>query len=179
MSSFTISAVRELFRGYLVRLDEVSVEGGGTSFTREIVRHPGAVAVIPVDADGYVTLIQQYRAAAGGEIIEITAGTCDVDGEDLLTTARRELEEEVGLAATTFELLGVVMNSPGYCDQRTAVYLATDLHAVPRAPAGPEEVAASVRRLPLHEVVTMVDVGQIVDATTCYGILMAARRHGI
>ena len=179
VSSFEITGSKELFRGDLVGIDELEITNDGQVFTREIVRHPGAVAVIPVDSDGTVVLIRQYRAAAGTLLLEVTAGTCDVAGEDLDGTASRELAEEVGIAADSLELLGMVMNSPGYCDQRTAVFLATGLTSVARRPAGPEELASEVVRLPLVDAVAMVDSGDISDLTTCFAITMAARRHGV
>jgi len=150
----------------------------GSAFDREIVRHPGAVAVVPIDDDGRVVLIRQFRASVGAPILEITAGTCDVTDEELEATARRELVEEVGLEAELLEPLGSFMNSPGYCDQRTHVFLATGLTMVERAPEGPEEIAATVERHALSDAIEMIASGEIVDGTTAFGLLMAARHRG-
>jgi len=179
VSPFRQTAQERLFEGFIVAIDRLHFTSHlGASFDREIVRHPGAVAVVPVDDQGQVVLIRQFRASVGAPILEITAGTCDVTGEDLEATARRELVEEVGLEARRLELLGIFMNSPGYCDQRTHVFLATGLTDVGRAPEGPEEVEATVERLDLGEAVSMVLRGDLIDGTTAYGVLMAARHYG-
>lgn len=180
MQRFRLTATERLFDGYMVNLDRLHFAAeDGLVFDREVVRHPGAVAVVPLDDDGQVVLIRQFRAAVGGRVLEITAGTCDVNGEDLEATARRELLEEVGIEASHLELLGVFMNSPGYCDQRTYVYLATGLTVVERAPEGPEEADSTVERHDLAAAITMVEQGEISDGTTSYGLLMAARRRGL
>ena len=180
MPPFRLTSTERVFDGFLVGIDRLHfMSDDGVTFDREIVRHPGAVAVVPVDADGQVILIRQFRAAVGARVLEITAGTCDVTGEELEATARRELVEEVGLEATDVDLVGTFMNSPGYCDQRTAVFMATGLRTVPRVPDGPEEVDASVERVELSEALAMIDRGEIVDGTTAYGLLMVARRREV
>ena len=180
MQRFHLTSTERLFDGYMVNLDRLHFAADdGLTFDREVVRHPGAVAVVPVDVNDEVVLIRQFRAAVGDRVLEITAGTCDITGEDLESTARRELLEEVGLEATDLELLGNFMNSPGYCDQRTFVYLATGLTVVDRAPEGPEEAESTVERHSLSSAVEMVEQGVISDGTTAYGLLMAARRRGL
>lgn len=175
---FAVDRSERIFSGFLVDVDRLRLSGQGSSFDREIVRHPGAVAVVPLHEDGSVTLVRQFRASVGERILEITAGTCDVLGEDLATTARRELVEEVGLAAGRLEQLGSFLNSPGYCDQRTVVFLATDLTEVDRQPEGPEETDAEVVRIALDHAISMVVAGDIADGTTAFGLLMAARHRG-
>ena len=179
MSRFSPGPVERIFSGFLVDIDRLHFDSDTGPFDREIVRHPGAVAVVPVHDDGDVVLIRQFRASVGARILEITAGTCDVDGEDLAETARRELIEEVGLEASNFEVLGSFLNSPGYCDQRTVVFLASGLTEVERRPEGPEESDALVERIPLTEALAMIETGEILDGTTAYGLLMAARRRGL
>ena len=179
MVPFERVSSERLFDGFMVNVDRLHFAASdGTEFDREIVRHPGAVAVVPIDEDGHVILIRQFRAAVGGRILEVTAGTCDVSGEGLEATAHRELLEEVGLVAEHLEPLGVFVNSPGYCDQRTVVFLATGLTEVLRAPEGPEELDSSVERYELSAAVEMVEQGIITDGTTAYGLLRAARRRG-
>lgn len=179
MIEFSVTESTELFRGYLVSIDELKVTAQSSTFTREIVRHPGAVAVIALDADSNVLLIRQYRASVDGPILEVAAGTRDVQGEDPCDTARRELLEEIGTAAHSFELLGTVMNSPGYCDQQTSVFLATNLAPATRQPVGPEEESSEVVRVALADALAMVETGEIVDLTTCFALAMVARRHGV
>jgi ADP-ribose pyrophosphatase len=156
-----------------VEIGVVTVEApDGTTFEREIT-HPGdAVAVVALHPDGQVTLVRQYRAAVDAEILELPAGKLDVDGEPPLECARRELVEEVGLSASTWELLVTFVNSPGSADQRTTVYLATDLERVPDDRQGVEEQAMTVERLPLADAVDLVRTGGITDAKTVIGLLL-------
>jgi 8-oxo-dGDP phosphatase len=157
----------------VVRLD---LEAGGQAFTREVVRHRGAVAVLAYDGEA-VVLLRQWRAPLAAAILEIPAGTRDVDGEDPSTTAGRELEEEAGLRAGRLERLCALYNSPGWSDQRTIVYLATELVEVPRRPCSPEEAAIEVLWVPLDEAVALVTGDGPCDATTAVAVLtLAARR---
>jgi len=163
------------FTSRVFAVDTVWLEDpDGEPFERDIVRHPGAVAVIPVHDDGTVTLVRQFRASVMTEILEAPAGTCDADGESLEDTARRELIEEAGLAAGRLEKVAAVRNSPGFCDQVTTIFLATDLTAVPTARDGVEERWMSVVRLPLAEVAAMVGDGRVVDETTALGVLLVS-----
>ncbi|HEX3946180.1 MAG TPA: NUDIX hydrolase [Acidimicrobiales bacterium] len=145
----------------------------GEAFERDLVRHPGAVAVIPLHDDGTVSLVRQFRASVMTTLLEAPAGTRDVDGEPPEETARRELIEEAGLDAGTLRRLVAVRNSPGFCDQETIVYLATDLSPVPTARSGIEEQWMSVERVPLAEVDALVADGRLVDETTVLGLLLA------
>ncbi len=111
----------------------------GTRFERDIVRHPGAVAVVAVTDDGAVVLVRQYRASVDRWILEIPAGTRDVDGEPAAETAGRELAEEAGYRADRLTLLAEILNTPGFCDESTGIYLATGLTPVPDERHGVEE----------------------------------------
>jgi ADP-ribose pyrophosphatase len=150
----------------------------GAGFTREIVRHPGAVAILAFDGAD-VVLVRQWRAPFGACLLEIPAGTRDAHGEDPASTALRELEEEAGIRAACLETLCTVWNSPGWTDQTTVIYLATGLTAVPRRPAGPEEEAMEVIRLGLDEAVAQLRGPGPVDASTAVAILALARREGL
>ncbi len=147
----------------------------GTPFTRDIVRHPGAVAVVPVSDHGTVLLVRQYRGPVDRELLEIPAGTRDVEGEAPETTARRELEEEVGVRAGTLQHLGTVFNTPGFCDEETLIYLAGELETVDHARHGEEERFIEVVEVPLRDVDPMIASGDLVDAQTVLGLLLA--RH--
>jgi 8-oxo-dGTP pyrophosphatase MutT (NUDIX family) len=163
--------------GHIVTLVEATFAGpDGERFEREIVRHPGAVAVVPVLDDGTVVLVRQYRAALDAELLEIPAGKRDVAGEAPEVTANRELAEEVGWrAGRLVELVGL-HNSVGFCDERCTIYLGTELVAAERDVHGPEEVHMAIEHLPLAEAVALVERGEITDAKTVAGLLLAARR---
>jgi len=147
----------------------------GTRFHRDIVRHPGAVAVVPVTDRDTVLLVRQYRGPVDRELLEIPAGTRDVADEAPETTARRELEEEVGVRAGTMDLLGTVFNTPGFCDEETFIYLARQLEPVAHARHGEEERFIEVVEIALGEVDSMIESGDLVDAQTVLGLLLA--RH--
>jgi len=149
----------------------------GHEFTRDIVRSPGAVAVVALDDDGDVVLLRQYRAAFGRTIVEIPAGMRDVDGEDPVETARRELIEEAGVVAENWTLLHRFLPSTGMTDSVLDVFLATGLSEVDRATHGPEEDHMEVFRVPLSEAVAMVESGEIADAKSTIGLLLADRRQ--
>jgi 8-oxo-dGTP pyrophosphatase MutT (NUDIX family) len=156
-----------------LRLDQV-VMPGGRSAVREIVEHPGAVAILPLYDDASVVMIDQYRHAVGRRMRELPAGLLDTQGEDPVTTARRELSEEVGCTARDWSVLVDVVPSPGFSDEAVRVFLARGLVEVGR-PAGPddEEADLSVVRLSLADAVCQVLAGEIVNASTVAGLLAA------
>jgi 8-oxo-dGDP phosphatase len=148
----------------------------GAELQRDVVHHPGAVAVLPLHDDGTITLVSQFRTALRSDLLELPAGVRDVAGEPEVDTANRELAEEVGLTAGTLEHLVTFHNSPGFCDEAVWVFLGTDLHAVPNARHGPEEEAMVVQRMPMHEALAMVADGRITDAKTIIGLTLAAQK---
>lgn len=145
----------------------------GEDFARDLVRHPGAVTVVPVDDDGVVTLVRQLRPSVWEAVLEAPAGTRDVDGEDPERTARRELAEEAGLQATEVTLLATIYNSPGVTDQRTLLYLATGLSACTTDRGGIEERWMEVERVHLDQIDRLVGEGRLRDASTILGLLLA------
>lgn len=151
----------------------------GTEFRRDIVRSPGAVGIVPLrfDPEGRpsVVLVSQYRPPYDETIIEIPAGMRDVDGESTAVVARRELQEEVGLAATDLHLLGEIYPSPGMTDSVTTLYLATHLSAVEDDRHGPEEEHMEILHVPLDVALEMVDRGEIRDAKSVAGLLLTDR----
>jgi 8-oxo-dGTP pyrophosphatase MutT (NUDIX family) len=164
-------------RGYAIEVVVARYEApDGHEFTRDVVRHPGAVAVLPLHDDGSVTMVRQYRAPIEEELLEIPAGLRDVEGEDLLVTAERELAEEVGLSATTFERLGEFHVAAGITDELVHLYLATGLGEVDADNQGPEEEAMTVERHPLDDVVAMIERGEVTDAKTIISVLLVASR---
>jgi ADP-ribose pyrophosphatase len=135
------------------------------------------VSVVPLHDDGTVTLVRQYRAPLDRMILEIPAGKRDVDGEAPDLTAHRELAEEVGLAAVRLELLCRFRNSPGFSDEEVFVFLATELTDVPNAPDGIEEQSMTIERIDLDDVPALVGAGELEDAKTIIGLLLARERR--
>lgn len=180
MSPFTKVADTQIHQGFRFTVGRVRYRtADGTEFEREIVRHPGAVAVVPLHDDGTVTLVRQFRAALDTDLLELPAGLRDVAGEPDLRTAQRELIEEAGLAADHLELLVNFHNSPGFCDESVGVFLATGLHQVADDRQGIEEQHMTIERLPLDQALTMIGDGRITDAKTIIGLtLTAGRRAG-
>jgi len=174
---FTKLGEEVLVRSHLFSLVKARFRGpSGEEFERDVLRHPGAVAVVPLHADGTVTLVRQYRAALDHDLLELPAGTRDVNGEDEQRTAERELVEEAGLAASSVELLVTLHNAPGLSDERVSVFLAQGLREVDDDRQGVEEEAMTVERLGLADALAMVDDGRITDAKTIIGLTLAERR---
>ena len=154
-----------------VRVDEVE-RADGHRTTREIVEHPGAVAILAWDGDR-LALVRQWRHAPGEVLLEIPAGTLEPD-EEPMATARRELAEEVGLSAAHWEDGPTFFTAPGFCDERMHLYLATDLSDSP-ADADPDELLEPTW-MTLPDALEAIDDGRIRDAKTIAGIGWLARR---
>jgi ADP-ribose pyrophosphatase len=167
-----------VYDGRLITVARARFEApDGDRFEREIVHHPGAVVIVPLHDDGEVTLVRQFRAAVDKELLEIPAGKRDVDGEPPEATAVRELAEEVGLRAGQLDLLARFYNSPGFSDEFSWCYLATDLTTVATDLQGIEEQHMSVERVALRDVAVLISDGRIVDAKTIVGLSLAAQRR--
>jgi ADP-ribose pyrophosphatase len=170
----------ELLRAWLFTVDRFHLlDPAGRPFDRFVVRHPGAVTIVPLHDDGTVTLVRQYRAAVDAMVLEIPAGTRDKEGESEEATARRELAEEAGLEAAHWERLIGTWNTPGVSDQHTSIYLATGLTAVESRPDGIEEGYMTVERVPLADVDDLIADGTLKDETTVLGLLLARQRLGV
>lgn len=166
------SSVRKsIYSGRIVDLGLESVTlPSGVAVELEIIRHPGAAAVVPLHADGTVTLVRQYRHAGGGMHIEIPAGV--LEPEELpVVCAARELSEEVQLAAETLTLLSAIHTTPGFTDERIHLFVGTGLTPTNGAPDADEYLQPI--RMPLSEAVAMVRAGQITDGKTIAGLLLA------
>jgi ADP-ribose pyrophosphatase len=179
MADFRRLAETEVHRGHIWRVVVAEFEApDGTRFERDVVRSPGAVAVVPVTFDDdvpIVTLVRQYRATFERELIEVPAGMRDVEGEPAEETGRREMVEEVGLEAGEMVLLTEMIPTPGMSDSVCAIYMATGCRRVERAVHGPEERYSEVISLPLAEAVAMVTAGTITDAKSALGLLLTER----
>jgi len=172
--NFTVLSTSDVYIGRILALrsDQVAMPGGSHA-TREVVEHHGAVAIVALDDEDQVTLIHQYRHPLGRRIWELPAGLIDHLGEDPVETARRELVEEVGLAARDWSVLVDVAASPGFTDEVVRVYLATGLSVVDRELLGEEEADLVARKVPLAEAVRMALAGEIVNGAAVGGILAA------
>lgn len=171
MSEIKLLEHRPLYRGKVVdlSLDRVSLPNGNVC-ELEIVRHPGAAAVVPVDDERNVLLVRQYRYAASGWLYEVPAGKLDA-GEDPAVCAAREIEEEAGVRAGRLTHMGWIWTTPGFGDERISLYLATELSASKQS-LQPDEVL-SVERIPFDEVVALARRGEIRDAKSVCALLRA------
>jgi ADP-ribose pyrophosphatase len=172
-SGFRKVGERVAFRGSLITVAEATFQGpDGDTFERDVIHHPGAVSVVPVIGDS-VVLVRQYRAAVEREMLEIPAGKRDVAGEPIEVTARRELEEEIGMRPGRLQLLAQFYNSPGFCDEHSFVFLATDLTPTASSAQGVEEQYMTVERHRLADVPALITAGELVDAKSIIGLCLA------
>jgi len=168
---------RLIYEGFVISVFNNVFEGpGGVRMHRDVVRHPGAVTVVPVHDDGTVVLVRQYRSALEDWLIEAPAGKRDVDGEAPELTAHRELREEVGLEAAELTPLIVLKHSPGFCDEHNHIFLATGLTPCEQALDGPEEENMTVLHVPLASVYDLIADGTLTDGKTVVGLTLAHRR---
>ena len=164
---------RRVFSGHLIslRVDEVELDSGRRA-TREVVEHPGAVAILAWDGER-LAAVSQWRQAAAADLLEIPAGTLE-PGEAPLVAAQRELAEECGLTATRWEEGPRFYAAPGFSTELLTLFLATDLHPVDARP--PEDEALERSWLTLADALAAIDDGRIRDAKSLVGILWLARR---
>lgn len=142
----------------------------GMQMELDIIRHPGASAIVPMKDPHTLLMLVQYRHAIGESIWEVPAGTLN-DGEDPLECAKRELEEETGFTATTWEKLGEITPLPAYSDERIHIYLARDLHPSQQN-LDPDEIV-QVREVPFDNALHMITTGQIKDGKSISSIFLA------
>ena len=163
---------REVFEGRVFSVSVDRYEAEGREFDIEVVRHSGGACVLPIDADGRVVLVRQWRYPLERECLEVPAGRIEA-GDDPQATACRELEEEAGLAAGRVEPLGSILPAPGYDTERVWIYLARDLAPVPQRLE--EDELVEIVHLTLDEALAAVDAGEIDDAKTVVALLRYAR----
>ena len=178
---------RVLYRGrYLeFRIDTIE-RADGTRSERDVAGHPGAVAIVALDPDDRVLLVRQYRSPAERVLLEIPAGTLDVDSSTGATeepdlAARRELEEETGYRAASWQRLASFWTAPGFATELMHLYLATDLTAAhPDDRLGPDEDEhLRLEALPFGDAVAAVERGEIADAKSIVGLLWLDRRRRV
>lgn len=160
-----------IFKGKIISLqvDDVILPDG-KSGKREIVKHPGAVAVIALTTDKKIVMVEQYRKAMDLSLIEIPAGKME-PGEDPIVTAARELEEETGYEAEKLDHLISFYTSPGFADEIIHLYVATNITKVENPRAGDEDEFVELHELTLEEAVKLVEEQRIYDAKTAYAVL--------
>ena len=165
--------VREIFKGKIVHLTTEKIRlPNGHEMELEVVRHPGASAVVPLTDAGEVILIRQYRHAVGGFIYEVPAGKLD-HGEPPEECAARELTEEAGVVAGTMSRLGSIVTTPGFTDEVIHLYLAEKLS--PAATAHEADEVITLLRRPLSDCLDMIAAGEITDAKSICALFMADR----
>ena len=165
-----------VYDGRLIRVARDEVREGEKTYVREVVEHPGGAAAVPLHPDGTVSFVSQYRHPARGFVLELPAGKLD-PGERPAETAARELEEELGLVAGRLEQLSEFYTTPGFCAERLWVFLATDLRKT--ALRREDDEIIEVVRMPFERALGLVASGEIDDAKTIIGLLLAARRLGV
>ena len=168
---------------YLEVRVETTERADGSRHRRDVVRHPGAVAVVALDDAGRLLLVRQWRQPAGRSLLEIPAGTLDRDPvtgalEDPELASRRELEEETGYRATSWEKLGTFWTAPGFASELMHLYVATDLVAAGHGRLTPDvDEVLELVRLPVDDALAAAERGDIHDAKTLIGILLLGRRR--
>lgn len=166
---------QKIFEGRVFSVSVDTVREGELTYQREVVHHGGSAVIVPVFDDGTVALVRQYRHPAVRYLLEAPAGTLD-DGERPEHGAERELQEELGLIAGRMEKLSEFFVSPGFCEEKMWVYLATEL-VQGRQRLEADEIL-DVVRLPLSEALEMITSGEIQDAKTIIGLMLAAPKIG-
>jgi len=168
---------------YLEVRVETTERADGSRHRRDVVRHPGAVAVVALDEADRLLLVRQWRQPAGRSLLEIPAGTLDRDPvtgalEDPELASRRELEEETGYRATSWEKLGTFWTAPGFASELMHLYVATDLVAAGHGRLTPDvDEVLELVRLPVDDALAAAERGDIHDAKTLIGILLLGRRQ--
>lgn len=176
MEEKTLSS-RRVYDGRVIKLDVLDVAlPNGQQSMREIVKHPGAVAIVALDDQRNILMVRQWRMAAERAMLEIPAGTLN-PGEEPLTCADRELQEETGQRAGKLEPMGAFFVAPGYTTEKIHLFLATGL-TESRLPMDDDEFI-ELEHIPLEEAVRRVTAGEIEDGKTITGVLRAARLYGI
>lgn len=162
-----------IFKGRVIEVALDTVREGEQTYVREVVRHDGGAGIVAFFDDNSVALVRQYRHPPRGYVLELPAGKIE-HGERPETCAARELEEELGVVAETLEPLSDFYTTPGFCAERLWVFLATGLTETARRHE--EDEIIEVVRLPFARALGMINSGEIEDAKTIIGLLLAARR---
>ena len=166
---------KKVFTGRVFDVTVDTVREADRTYIREVVHHPGSAVILPAFDDGTIALVRQYRHPAVKYLLELPAGTLN-DKERPEEGAARELEEELGLVSGKLEKLAEFFVSPGFCEEKMWLYLATDLTETAQRLEDDELI--EVVRLPIDRALQMVTDGEIEDAKTIIGLMLAAPRLG-
>lgn len=164
-----------IYEGSVITVERhIATLENGKDAVRDVVLHPGGVGVVAMDDDGFVYMVRQFRYPFYETTLEIPAGKLDRGGEDTKSAGIRELREETGLTADNIEYLGSFYATPGFCDEKLAIYFATGLHQGETNPD--EDEFIECEKYHITELVKMIDKGEIKDAKSVIGILMVNNR---
>jgi ADP-ribose pyrophosphatase len=166
---------KRVFTGRVFDVTSDTVREGDKTYVRDVVRHPGSAVIVPVLNDGMVALVRQYRHPAGRYLLELPAGTLN-NRERPEVGAARELEEELGFVARKLEPLCEFFVSPGFCSEKMWLYLATDLTETAQRLDDDEMI--EVVKMAFADALRMITAGEIDDAKTIIGLMLAAPRVG-
>jgi ADP-ribose pyrophosphatase len=168
------SEIKYRGRAFTVRVDEVEVRPGHTS-RLDIIEHPHAVTVLPLDHEGKVWFVRQYRHASGQTLLELPAGTLN-PGEEPALAANRELQEEIGMRAEQLEEFATFYLAPGYSSELMHVFVATGLS--PSALQQDDDEVITVEKVAAGQVLALAERGEVRDAKSLVAVLLAGRRFG-
>ena len=166
---------KEVFRGRVFDITVDTIREGDKTYQREIVHHPGSAVIVPIFDDGTIALVRQYRHPAVRYLLEVPAGTLK-RGEVPEEGAARELEEELGFVAGRLQKLSEFFVSPGFCEEKMWIYLATELTETKQQLEDDEILEVS--RVPFSQALGMITTGEIEDAKTIIGVMLAAPHVG-
>jgi ADP-ribose pyrophosphatase len=170
-----IISTEAVYQGRIFGISQSIVREGEVEYQREIITHHGSAVIVPVFADKTVALVRQYRHPAGKYLLEIPAGSLDKD-EDPETGALRELEEEIGVRAAKIVKLTEFYVSPGFLSEKMFVFMATELTEVGQKLEADELL--SIERIDFPKAFEMIHNGEIEDAKTMVGLILAGARFG-
>lgn len=166
---------KTVFAGRVFDVTVDTVREHGETYVREVVHHKGSAVILPAFEDGTIGLVRQYRHPAVKYLLELPAGTLN-ERERPEVGAARELEEELGMRAGRLEKLSEFFVSPGFCEEKMWLYLATDMTACEQKLEDDEFI--EIVRVPIERALQMITEGEIEDAKTIIGLLLAAPRLG-
>lgn len=170
---FTILGKEKQFRGHAFDVATVRAKlPNGKERAYDLVQHPDSVAIVPVDREGKIYFVSQYRVGAESELLELPAGVMEA-GETPLECAKREVREEIGMAAAEMQELGGFYLAAGYANEYMTVFLATGLYEAPLAPDADEFL--KVRAFPINEAYQMAQAGKLGDGKSLAALLLAEK----
>ena len=170
-----INSTKTVYEGNVFNVVRTRIKAGELEYDRDIITHSGSAVIVPVFEDKTIAIVRQYRHPAGKYLIELPAGTID-DGETPQECASREVEEEIGYKAKTIEKLTEFYVSPGFLSEKMFVFIATELTETEQNLE--EDEVLSVEKTTFENAFEMILSGEIEDAKTITGLILAGKRFG-